>query len=236
MTVATSFWLDTLRDCKLDQSLPLPYDRYRLSDKHRTDCGISVSSSFGADFSYNILAYSSSKNISPQHLIVASYYAFLFKLTNGERDLSIGMNIDNRYHDEFKSIIGLFENIIPVRCQLDPHWSFHRLIKHVCEIGTNTMKYSYYPLQRILNQHPDVTKPAFLNNFFEFQSNQSKNKKNEVMIGDAQLHPMPNPLQRNEHEMMTKLDFSLLIEHDLDMDQLSCTINASLDLFNVETG
>ena len=81
------------------------------------------------------------------------------------------------------------------------------------------------------------TKPAFLNIFFEFQSNQnqSENNKNEVMIGDARLHPMCNPLQRNEHEMMTKLDFSLLIEHDLNMNQLSCTINASLDLFNVET-
>ena len=39
------------------------------------------------------------------------------------------MNIDNRYRDEFKSLIGLFENIIPFRCQLDPHWSFHQLIE-----------------------------------------------------------------------------------------------------------
>ena len=58
------------------------------------------------------------------------------------------------------------------------------------------MKYSYFPLQRILDQHPNVTKPAFLNIFFEFQSNQNENNKNEVMIGDAQLHLMSNPLQR----------------------------------------
>ena len=168
-------------------------------------------------------------------LALASYYVFLFKLTNGDSDLCIGMNINNRYHNELKSIIGLFENIIPLRCQLNPHWSFHQLIKHVCEIGTSSMKYSYFPLQRILDQHPDITRPAFLNIFFEFQSNQSENNKNEVMIGDAQLHLMPNPLQRYDHEMMTKLDFSLLIEHDLDMNQLSCIINASLDLFNIKT-
>ena len=59
-----------------------------------------------------------------KHLALATYYAFLFKLTNGERDLCIGMNINNRYHDELKSIIGLFENIIPLRCQLDPHFIF----------------------------------------------------------------------------------------------------------------
>ena len=31
MTGASMFWLDTLHDCNLDQSIPLPYDRYRLS-------------------------------------------------------------------------------------------------------------------------------------------------------------------------------------------------------------
>ena len=81
---------------------------------------------------------------------------FLFKLTNGEKDLCIGMNIDNRYRDELKSIIGLFENIIPLRCQLDPHWSCEQLMKYVDEMVTNSMKYSYYPLQRILNQHSHV--------------------------------------------------------------------------------
>ena len=95
------------------------------------------------------------------------------------------------------------------------------------------MKYSYFPLQRILNQHPNVTRPAFLNIFFDFQSNQSENNKNEVMIGDARLHPMSNSLQRSKHETTNKLDFSLLIEHDLNVNQFSCTVNASLDLFNI---
>ena len=235
MTGASMFWLDTLHNCKLDQSLPLPFDRYRLSDEQQLGHRTTVSFTFGQDLSHDALTYASSHNISIQHLTLATYYIFLFKLTNGESDLCIGMNINNRYHDELKSIIGLFENIIPLRCQLDPHCSFHQLIKHVCEITTNAMKYSYFPLQRILNQHPNVTRPAFLNIFFDFQSNQSENNKNEVMIGDARLHPMSNSLQRSKHETTNKLDFSLLIEHDLNVNQFSCTVNASLDLFHVET-
>ena len=237
MTAASMFWLDTLHDCKFDESLSLPYDRYRLLDEHRTDCGTSVSFSFVEDLSNNILVYSLSNNISLEHLALATYYVFLFRLTNGERDLCVGVNINNRYHDELKSIIGLFENIIPLRCQLDPPSSFHQLIKHVCDIGTNTMKYSYFPLQRILDQHPNVTKAAFLNIFFEFQSNQNQsgNNKNEVMIGDARFHLRSISFNNNSHEMRTKCDFSLVIEHDLNMNQLSCTISASLDLFNVET-
>ena len=34
---------------------------------------------------------------------------------------------------------------------------------------------------------------------------------------------------------MNGVDFALTIQHDLDMNQLSCTINASLDLFNRKT-
>ena len=132
------FWLDTLHNCKLDQSLPLPFDRYRLSDEHRirtwNNCLVSLLVKI-----FHITPLLMHHHITYQFNIsaLATYYIFLFKLTNGERDLCIGMNINNRYHDELKSIIGLFENIIPLRCQLDPHWSFHQLIKHVCEITTN---------------------------------------------------------------------------------------------------
>ena len=42
MTAASMFWLDTLHDCNLDQSLPLPYDRYRLSNEHRIGRGTTI--------------------------------------------------------------------------------------------------------------------------------------------------------------------------------------------------
>ena len=74
--------------------------------------------------------------------------------------------VDTR--EELKSMIGMFENIIPLRCQLDPHWSFHQLVEHVQEIATGSLEYSYFPLQRILAQHPNSTKPAFLDTSFAF--------------------------------------------------------------------
>ncbi|CAF4114823.1 unnamed protein product, partial [Adineta steineri] len=39
MTGASMFWLDALHDCKLDQPLSLPFDRYRLSNEYRSDRG-----------------------------------------------------------------------------------------------------------------------------------------------------------------------------------------------------
>jgi non-ribosomal peptide synthetase component F len=235
MTAANMFWLDILHDCNLDRPLPLPYDRYRLLDEHRTGRGTSVSFDFGEDLSHHFLAYSSSNNITPEQLALACYYVFLFKLTNGERDLCIGMNIDGRYKEELMSVIGIFVNAIPLRCQLDPHWSFHQLLKHVQEIITNSLEYSYFPLQRILAHHPNVSKPAFLDTSFVFVSTRNENTDKKVMIGDGQLQIMSTSIKISENEIMSKFDFALTFQHNLSTNQLSYTIDASLDLFNDST-
>ncbi|CAF4151313.1 unnamed protein product [Adineta steineri] len=227
MTGANMFWLDALHDCKLDQSLSLPYDRYRLSTQHRTCHTTSISFDFDQDLSHHFLLYASSNYIKHKHLALATYFIFLFKLTNGEKDLCIGMTVDNRYRDDLKSIIGLFENVIPLRCQLDPHWSFQYLLDYVREIITNSTKYSYFPLQHILNQHPNVSQPTFLDMSFQFLSSMTRSDNKLIMIDDSQLTSIPFAMNIN--------DFSLQIHHDLNINQLSCTINASLDLFNVET-
>ncbi|CAF1479154.1 unnamed protein product, partial [Adineta steineri] len=228
MTGASMFWLDALHDCKLDQPLSLPYDRHRLSNEHRSGRGTTISFDFGQDLSHDFLTRASSNNISLEHLALATYYVFLFKLTNGQTDLCIGMTVNNRYSDELKSIIGLFENVIPLRCQLDPHWCFHQLLEHVREITTNSMKYSYFPLQRILNQHPHIAKHAFLDTSLEFISSKHNNT---VMIGGSHLLSGSCSFNDNEEKMLSISDFSLSFHHDMNMNQLSCTINASLDLF-----
>lgn len=112
MTSASIFWFDTLHHCNLDQPLSLQYDRYRLSNEHRSGRGISISFNFSQDLSHHFLAYGSLKKIQLIHVALAIYYAFLFKLTNGESDLRIGMNTDGRYRDELKSMIGMFVNAI----------------------------------------------------------------------------------------------------------------------------
>ncbi|CAF0983858.1 unnamed protein product [Adineta steineri] len=236
MTGASMFWLDVLHDCKLDQPLSLPFDRYRLANEHRTGRGTSISFDFGQDPSHDFLTHASLNNVSLEHLTFAIYFIFLLKQTNGQTDLCTAININNnRYRDELKSIIGLFENVIPLRCQLDPNWSFHQLLEHVQEIIINSMKYSYFPLQRILNQHPHISKHSFLDTSLEFISSKSNNDNNAMMIGDSQLVPKSFSFNINGDEILSVSDFSLSIYHDINMNQLSCTINASLDLFNRET-
>ncbi|CAF1549579.1 unnamed protein product, partial [Adineta steineri] len=235
MTGASMFWLDALHDCKLDQPLPLPYDRHRLSNEHRSGRGTTISFDFGQDLSHDFLIHASSNNISLEYLALATYYVFLFKLTNGEKDLCIGINTHGRYRDEFNSIVGMFVNAIPLRCVLDPHLSFDKITKQVQDNMMNCIKYSYFPLQHILNQHPNMSNPVFLDTSFEFISSVRRDEKNEIMIGDSRLSLLPYSIKISEDEIMSKFDFILIFHHDLKLNEFSCTINASLDLFNAET-
>ncbi|CAF1585803.1 unnamed protein product, partial [Adineta steineri] len=234
MTDASMFWLDVLHGYKLDRSLPLPFDRYRLVDEDGTGRGIYVSVDFGEDLSHHFLHYASSMNIKLEYLVFAIYYAFIFKLTNGETDLCVAVNTDSQHKDEFKTMTDLFENIVPLRCQLDPHWSFRRLMEHTHEIITNTMKYSYFPLKRILAQHSNASKPSFLDILFEFLSNE--NVENKVLFDDSRLRTMSmTSIRSDDEKIMSNFDFSLSMQHNSKTNQLSCTINGSLDLFNRNT-
>ncbi|CAF4835511.1 unnamed protein product, partial [Rotaria sp. Silwood1] len=210
MTAASTFWLDSLRDCKIDHHLSLPFDRHRVSDEHRTGRGISASFSFSEHLSRTFIAYASMSKITLENMALASYYAFLFKLTNGEKDLCIGMNTRGRYKPELMPIIGMFVNVIPLRCKLDPCWSFARLVKEVHQMATDSSHYSYFPLQRILAQHPLVSKPAFLDTSFQFDSNTTQNMSNEIILDDVRLSLVPYSTKIGTDEIIIRFPSNLL--------------------------
>jgi non-ribosomal peptide synthetase component F len=235
MAVASDFWLDALYKCEIDRSLALPLDRYRVSDEHRTGRGKSVSFDFGKELSQAFLDYASMNHTAVEHLALACYFAFLFKLTNGEQDLCVGMNTHGRYKTELRTLIGMFVNAIPLRCQLDPHRSFAQLVEHVRVMAKDSLKYSYFPLQRILAQHHLASKPTFLDTSFEFRSTSTVNQHERSTLGDLPINIMPSSSKVGVDEIVSKFDFQLSIQLDTSNNQLACTIEASLDLFNTIT-
>jgi non-ribosomal peptide synthetase component F len=237
MTMASTFWLDVLQGYDINQPLSLPFDRHRVSDEQRTGRGTSASFHFGQHLSNAFLNYVKTNEITPEELSLACYFAFLFKLTNGEKDLCIGMNTKGRYKNEFDSVIGLFVNTIPLRLKnLDPSLSFNHLVDQMREVITNTRQMSYYPLQRILRQHSSgVSSPAFLDTSFEYEIIDKNINDKQISIGESILSLVPYSIQVQIDEIVSKFDFSLRIQHDQTVDELSCEIDASLDLFDKTT-
>ena len=232
MIMAKTFWNEVLDDYSMDRSISLPYDRHRISNEQRTGRGISFAFDLGKDLSSAFLQYAITNRITAEELSLVCYLIFLFKLSNGERDLCVGMNTNGRYKQEFQSIIGMFVNAIPLRLSnLDPSSAFSHLIEQVKNMFQHSMKMSYFPLQRILN----VASSSFLDTSFEYQTSKKNIDDEHVSIGNAILSLISYSLQVGSEEFVSKFDFLLRFEHDLIDNQLSCTIDASLDLFNRET-
>ncbi|CAF0805490.1 unnamed protein product [Adineta ricciae] len=232
MVAASNFWLDTLRNFIIDRPLSLPFDRHRLPDEHRTGRGISVSFRFEKDLSGAFITYASVNNIQLEHLALASYFIFLFKLTNSEDDICIVMNHHGRCKPELMSIIGMFVNAIPMRCKINSQHSIQEFANYLKERVTQTIEYSYFPLQRILAQHPLNVRPAFLDTFFQFSSISNEISDTKVSINDISIITMPYSIQIDDAEIASKFDFSLNILYNPVTNQLSCTLDASTDLFN----
>ncbi|CAF4210556.1 unnamed protein product [Rotaria sp. Silwood2] len=235
MTAASSFWLQTVHDCDIDRPVSLPFDQHHTADEHRTGRVTSFSFILDDDLSQAILTYASTTDTELQHLYLAIYYAFLFKLTNGERNLCVAINTHNRYKDELCSIIGNFSNVIPLRYRIDSCSSFALLVENVRLMVTRAFEYSYFPLQRIFAQHPLSSTFAFLNTSFAFDSNSDQLNNDSVKIGDVSLHRTYFPTKTGADETASMFDFSLMVQRDTITNKMSIIIHASLDLFDTDT-
>ena len=115
------------------------------------------------------LNYASSHQLTPFQLGLATFYAFLYKLTHHQNDLCISCLNANRYRPELQNIMGMFVATLPYRMQLDSQWSFDELVNYVRERCLSLLEHSYYPLQHILADcHLTQSTALFLETVFDF--------------------------------------------------------------------
>ncbi|CAF4040185.1 unnamed protein product, partial [Didymodactylos carnosus] len=93
----------------------LPYDHLSKLDQQRTGQGGYLTIELDSFLVDRILKYAQQCNVTLFQLALTCYYVFLFKLTNGEKDLCIGSVSSNRYRPELQELIGMFVNLLPYR-------------------------------------------------------------------------------------------------------------------------
>ncbi|CAF0983894.1 unnamed protein product [Adineta steineri] len=128
------------------------------------------------------------------------------------------MNNHGRLKPELMSIIGMFVNALPMRCQINSNHSFHEFVKYVDTIATQTFEHSYFSLQRILAQHPHISRPTFLDVFFAFVSFPTEDNHDEVTVGGVPIYIMPYSIQINTDETATKGQHDVVITKDAFID------------------
>ncbi|CAF4227212.1 unnamed protein product [Rotaria sordida] len=110
MTLSSDFWYSQVQAYNLECQLSLPTDRQRSSNDPRSGFASVAQISFDDQISRAFLNYASAYKVTPFQLGLATFYAFLFKLTHGQNDLCITCLNANRYKSELENMSKIIEN------------------------------------------------------------------------------------------------------------------------------
>jgi hypothetical protein len=232
ITSACKFWYSQLEGYNFRRPLSLPIDRRRLPTERRSTRSAFVDIRFNEDIITTFINYASLKKVTLFQLALATFYAFLFKLTNDENDICITCLDANRYKPELQDMIGMFVATLPCRIQFKPHWSFDELVKYVQEKYLSIREHSHYPLQQILADfNVNNSNVTFLEILFEFKTHMSED--NQVNLSGANLQQISIP-STTENSFV---DFEMMFEYDhtRDTGKLGCFLFGSVDHFNETT-
>ncbi|CAF1486244.1 unnamed protein product, partial [Adineta steineri] len=232
MTPSSEFWRSQLNGYNQECRLSLPVDRHCLYSDQRSGYAFIAHISFDNEISTSFLDYASSHQVTPFQLGLATFYAFLFKLTYRRNDLCISCLNANRYRTELQSMIGMFVSTLPYRVELDLQWSFDEVVKYVQEKCLSILEHSHYPLQHIIRgSYLNQSTVPFLQTVFDFDTVSSVN--NQFTFDDVSLQPVS--LQQSSE--VAKFDFRLNFVYNIISDDniLSCRFICSCDLFEDAT-
>ncbi|CAF1471571.1 unnamed protein product, partial [Rotaria sp. Silwood1] len=232
MTLSSDFWQSQLHGYNFECRLSLPTDRKRSSSDQRSGLASIAQISFGEDISTAFLNYASAQKVTPFQLGLATFYAFLFKISHGQSDLCVTCLNANRYKSELQNIIGMFVATLPYRIQLDSNWSFDELVKHVREKCFSVLGHSHYPLQYILaDSHLNQSNHHFLETVFDFIT--ISYDMDHFSLNDGTFEKVPLEQSVN----LAKFDFMLRFIYNpaLDDGRLSCRFTCSHDLYDKST-
>jgi hypothetical protein len=234
MNISSSrqFWHLELEGYNALRPLSLPVNRYRSSIDQRSSSASVAQICFDNDVTRAFVNYAASHQLTLFQLGLATFYAFLFKLTHGQSDLCIsGLNA-NRYRPELEKMIGMIVATLPYRIQLDSQCSFDELVKHVRERCLSILEHSHYPLQHILtDSHLTQSSASFLEMVFEFISVSSHS--DQISFDGVTLEQ----ISLEQSFEVAKFDFMSLFVYDPTLDEgtLSYRLVCSRDLFDEAT-
>jgi hypothetical protein len=232
MTRSQEFWYSQLKDYNFTRSLGLPVDRHCLPTDYRSGFYFATQINFDDDISTAFLDYVILHHVTPFQLAITIFYAFLFKLTDGQDDLCFNFLHANRYRAELQNIIGMFVATLPFRIHLNSHWSFDKLVKHVQENCLSIFEHTHYPLQRILADFQlNYSNVSFLDILFEFLT--VSPDINKFFLDGSNLEQVS---VERLHEA-TLFDFNVMFVYHpaIESGKLSCNIYGSRNVFDENT-
>lgn len=216
----SSFWKAYLEGAPLQ--FDFPSDRTRPAVEN--DAGNEISSPLDKNMMRQLDSLARESNCTLFTVLLAAFAALLGRLS-GCGDLVIGIAHAGRNDPAWNSVIGLFANTFPIRCQPDLEMSFRELLAHTRKQSLEAMNHCDAPFDWIVgavNPPRDLSRPPVYQVMFNFLNQAKPN----LSLPGCELEMLP--LENHS----SKVDLTLAVE-ERDGDY-SAGIEYKTDLFDGE--
>jgi hypothetical protein len=165
--------------------LELPVSR--AYPEHRTPWGKTLPLTMTAPLRDAVGELARQENATAFMVLLSAYAAFLYKCS-GQADFCVGTPFTHRNQVETEGIVGLFVNMLPLRCQVDPQRGFRDLLRQVRVTSLEAYENSDLPFQevvRMLRPPPKLGRTPFFQVMFGFDADDRPAPQDLVQIDTA---------------------------------------------------
>ncbi|CAF1300762.1 unnamed protein product [Didymodactylos carnosus] len=217
MGEAEGYWKHILNGYEIDKQLQLPYNN-KITTTGRSGQRSSVTLEFDQKLVDRMLTYAQESRVSMFQLGLTIYYVFLFKLTNGEKDLCIGTI--NRQ---------VSQNLMPCRFKLNPTLPFNQLLLQVQQLCQKILQFSSLHCQETICLHGQEQSffSSIIQTTFEFGS---------LIVGEfVYLDNTTIVCEDDNSNYLSKFDVTLSMNYNHQNATMCCSFEYACDLFDAAT-
>jgi len=220
-----TFWMSNFLGEIPLLNMPLDYKRHEKRSYEGNSIRFTVSAQMGSDL--DKLAKQNSTTIN--NLLMSIYFILLNKYTN-QKDIVVGSLVAGRSHQDVQRIVGMFNNFLPIRMDVDVDSTFLNFLKTASSQIMDCYNNQEYPYDRLIenigsrldqSRNPLFDTMLILHNELEVIK--------DIKFGDIVLSNL-----EFEHNT-SKLDFKLDVYFEDSSKELKCILEYNVDIFNHST-
>ena len=181
------YWRERLRG--MPTRLELPFSKTR--PPAQTYIGSRYRQEIDAALTGKVRNLAKLANTSLYTLMLTIFSVLLYRYT-GQKDLCIGTPISTRKRQDEEDMVGLFINMLPLRCSIAPANSFALLLQHFRERTLRDLENGDLPFQRIISELQQESSQSF-SSFFQImfalnsRSPEGDLEETEIEVGVAKV-------------------------------------------------
>ena len=190
MNRARYFWSTTMDEYYPGNSKDTLLENSNIKTKIHSASDYSISFTLDSNIVNGQMKFISLNHLSMFQVNLACYFLLLYKLSNCEtNDLCVTYLSNNRLSNEMKTMIGIFEKLLPFRIKINHSESFIDFVRRVKQLYIDVFKHAYLPYQQIMsvNNISSIPKIPFHFNFEPEEKSTMNRSMYEWKTKDATL-------------------------------------------------